>query len=136
MASVEEVMTWLKANYEHINTDLPGSVGEMAQNCSIELLLPNGRRQWVLVAVSIFRIDVNSPFAERTAISAEDALSLASSQAFGFREHPMFGILPPHYVLVQLLPMADVDSSEIIFAIEELAKAADALESKLGKDEI
>jgi hypothetical protein len=48
----------------------------------------------------------------------------------------MYGMLPPHYVLVQLLPMADIDSSEIKFAIEELVKAADLLESKLGKDEI
>jgi hypothetical protein len=86
--------------------------------------------------VSIFRFDVHSPFAERSAISAEEALALASSQSFGFKEHPMFGMLPPHYVLVQLLPMADIDSSEIKFAIEELVKAADALEAKLGKDEI
>jgi hypothetical protein len=136
MANLEEVMTWLKASYEHVNTDLPGSVGQMAQNCSIEFLLPNGRSQWVLVAVSFDRVYVHSPFAVRTAISAEDALSLASSQAFGFQEHPMFGILPPHYVLVQILPMADVDSSELKFAIEQLAIAADALESKLGIDEI
>ena len=136
MASVEEVMVWLKSNYEHINTDLPGSVGEIAQNCSIEFELPNGRKQWVLICVSIFRFDVHSPFAERSAISAEEALALASSQSFGFKEHPMFGMLPPHYVLVQLLPMADIDSSEIKFAIEELVKAADALEVKLGKDEI
>jgi hypothetical protein len=67
MASVEEVMVWLKSNYEHINTDLPGSVGEIAQNCSIEFELPNGRKQWVLMSVSIFRLDVYSPFAERSA---------------------------------------------------------------------
>ena len=133
MLFFEDVFDWLKVNYESIQTDLPGSVPGVAQNCSLQLHQPIGYAPAILINFDNYRVTFVAPFAESGTVSLEKVLEVTRFVDFGFTEHPVFGLFPPHYSLVHVfqmayiesgeLKMAPVESGEIEYAIEQLTDA-------------
>ena len=85
----------------------------------------DGRSQLVFAEVKEEVIAVSSPFAESSAISAQQAIN-ANATIFGV------GMVGDWFALRHVVPLDDVDSSEMKVAFDLLAELADELEMKLG----
>jgi len=85
----------------------------------------DGRSQLVFAEVKDEVIAVASPFAESSAISAQQAIN-ANETVFGV------GMAGDWFALKHAVPLEDVDASEMGVAFNLLAELADELEKKLG----
>jgi hypothetical protein len=123
MASQANVIKWLTDNL----SDLQEVEKENSFIFCMELA--DGRSQDVYLTVHEVGIQMESPFAQNTEISADIALSLVSEQtSLGLQ------VVGNFYVLTHIVPTDDLDESEIYFGLNMVARDADNLENALGKD--
>jgi hypothetical protein len=85
----------------------------------------DGRSQLVFAEVKEDVMAVSSPFAESSAISAQQAIN-ANGTIFGV------GMAGDWFALKHVVPLTDVDASEMGVAFSTLAEHADEIEKKLG----
>jgi len=117
MATLNEALSHIKANYIFEET---GSV------LKLEFTVEGNRSQVVWAGGSDELLFVSSPFAIGT--KPEIVLSLTEGMFLGI------GRNGDVYVVRHALPLADVDASEIDFALKIVAIEADKLESQIGGD--
>jgi hypothetical protein len=117
MATQKEAIQFIRDNFPSENVD--------ESLIKIVVGWDDGRSQLVFAEVLETVIAVSSPFAERTAISAEQAIN-ANTSIFGI------GMAGDWFALKHVLPLADLDASELQIGISGLAEIADELEKKLG----
>lgn len=117
MASQKEVISFILENFpsESISDTL----------VKVVVSWDDGRSQLVFANVMENLMDVASPFAEQSAISATQALN-ANESVFGV------GMVADWYALKHVVPIDDLDASEMHVAFKALAEVADELEKKLG----
>ena len=119
MATKAETISHIKSNYKVQEDDgtlfLVFNAGE-------------SRSQGVFVFVDDFKMEIKSAFATTESISAEQAFEAteAVNTAFGIGRDGSF------YVVKHVVPIADLDPSEIIAGIELPMSVADDLEKELG----
>jgi hypothetical protein len=120
MATYPEAMQYIKSNYEY---------KESNNLVTLEFKFADGRAQTVYIPTGLDQgyLAVSSPFAMN--ISADLALQAANDGMFGVRK---VGDL---FALWHVIPLADLDASEIDFGIKAVAIAADTLEEKFGSDQ-
>jgi hypothetical protein len=118
MATEQEVIEKIRS-YDGVKDLGDGGFSWMAQ-------LEGNRSQIVFVVVSDPWLAFMSPFAEKDAISADQALSLAK----------IFGVCAwdNYYGLRNLSLIEDLDESEIVNMAAYIAVRADAIESEVGGD--
>lgn len=118
MATEQEVIEKIRS-YDGVKDLGDGNFSFMAR-------LEDSRSQIVFVTVSDPFLAFMSPFAEKDAISADQALSLAK----------IFGVcdMGNYYGLRNLSLIEDLDESEIVNMAAYIAFRADAIESEVGGD--
>lgn len=119
MATFQEVIAHIKSNY--VAEDMDGGL-------KLEFNNDGGRTQLVFVfgqPDSPFLV-ISSPFAQN--VGADAVLQIANDSVFGVKK---FGDM---YTLQHVVPLSDVDASEVEFGLKMVALAADELESKFGGD--
>lgn len=119
MATFLEVISHIKSNY--ITQEISGGL-------TLEFTVNENRSQVIFVIGQPDSplISISSPFAKEA--SAEFALQAAEASIFGIKKvADMFAI---HHVV----PLADIDASEIEFGLKLVASQADLLEGKFGGD--
>lgn len=119
MATQAEVVSFIKSNLKYDQVDettfklLYGTSGD--------------RSQLVWVFVWDTTISVLSGFAHTNKVSAERALEVCStSSIFGMQK------MGDMYCLKHVIPLSDVDASELHFGFEWVANGADELEKQLS----
>ena len=122
MATKIEVMNFLSQKYafEHVTEDLIRFV----------FRTDGDRTQLVFVFINDHFMVISSPFSEENAITPNLAFKLAEDSLFGIRK--MIGM----YQVVHVVPLADVDESEIVSGLALIANTADSLESSIGGDRL
>ena len=85
----------------------------------------DGRSQLIFADVREEVISVLSPFAESSAISAQQAIN-ANDTVFGV------GMAGDWFALKHVVPLENVDASEMAVAFNLLSELADDIEKKLG----
>lgn len=119
MASQSEVLSFIKNNYpsENVNENM----------VKVVISWNDGRSQLVFAHVlpDATAMEVASPFGTMDAMSAEQAIN-ANDSMFGV------GVVGDWYALKHVVPIADIDQSEMDVAFKLLAETADELEKKLG----
>lgn len=120
MATQQEVFSFVKQNYKHEEI--------AAYTVKIEVPLKDGRSQMVYVGVTPDELQVTSPFAWQSKVSAEKVFESNSS---------MFGIVTINgaYALKHNAFIEDIDDSEIDKAFVILGVHADLFERALGFDD-
>jgi hypothetical protein len=118
MATLNEAMAHIKANYVYEETD---------SLLKLEFTTEGKRSQVVWAAGTDDLLFVFSPFAVGT--NPEIVLNLTENAFYGIGRTDG-GV----YVVRHFLPLADVDASEIDLALKLVASQADALESQIGGD--
>ncbi len=118
MATLNEAMAHIRANYVYEETDLA---------LKLEFTTDGNRSQVVWAGGTDDLLFVFSPFAVGT--KPEIILSLTADHFFGIGR-----INGDVYVVRHVLPLADVDASEIEIALKLVASEADKLESQIGGD--
>lgn len=120
MATKIEVMNFLnqKYNFEHVSENLVKFVFEVN----------DGRTQLVFAWVSDDLMVISSPFAAEDAITPNLAFKLGEDTLFGIRKTAGM------YQVTHVVPMGDIDESEIELGLGLVANAADSLESAVGGD--
>lgn len=118
MATEQEVIEKIRS-YDDVIELGDGNFSFMAQ-------LEDDRSQIVFASVSDPFLAFSSPFADKDAISADKALSLAK----------IFGVcvMDKYYALRNLSLIEDLDESEIVNMAAYIAVRADAIESEVGGD--
>ena len=119
MATEQQVIEKIRS-YDDVKDLGDGNFSFMAQ-------LDDNRSQIVFATVSEPFLAFMSPFAEKDAISADQALSLAK----------IFGVCVMgnnYYGLRNLSLIEDLDESEIVNMAAYIAVRADAIESEVGGD--
>jgi hypothetical protein len=119
MATMNEVISHIKSNY---STEDLGNGG-----LKMEFNIDRTRTQLIFVHSDDEMLIVGSPFARN--ISSDLAFQAAENSIFGIRK---FDDL---YVLHHVIPIGDIDASEIQFGLMTLAIQADELEAKFGGDQ-
>ena len=123
MASENQVRTYIKNNYNTLENDF----GAM----KFEFELAGGRTQLVFAWINDTNIQVSSPFATTDKITPLVALEAVSKRSLGMQ------LLGDLYTVRYYAPIADIDESEIIAALELTAVMADSLEQELlGSDNL
>lgn len=117
MASQAETINFIKSNFKC--DDLGDNVLKVLVSWN------DGRSQLVFATVGTEIMQVASPFAQLSDISAEQALN-ANQSAFGV------GKVADWFAIQHVVPMADLDASEISIAFNSIGEIADELEKKLG----
>ena len=119
MASPNEVFSFITSNYP----------SEKISDSMIKVVVGwnDGRSQLVFAHIQpdAAAMEVASPFSTRDAMTAEQAIN-ANESMFGL------GVLGEWYALKHVVPIADLDASEMDVAFKLLAEVADELEKKLG----
>jgi hypothetical protein len=87
--------------------------------------LGNDRSQLVYAAVRETVMNVSSPFAKTEDVTPKQAIKAVEDFTFGI------GTLGDWYVVRHVVPLADLDESEIIVGLEIVAGVADELEEEL-----
>ncbi len=117
MASQSETIDFITSNFQ------AESLGD--NEFSVVKAWNDGRSQLVFATVGTEILQVASPFAKLSDISAEQALN-ANDSAFGV------GKVLDWFAVKHVVPMADVDASELALAFSIVSEIADELEKKLG----
>lgn len=120
MATKQDAINYLIENYEL--EDLGDDSFKMLFN------LDEGRSQLVFVGVFDEIMTIDSPFATTDDINANIAFKLGEDSILGIKK---FG---ETYALRHIVPLEDVDASEIDLGLGFTARAADALEAQVGGD--
>lgn len=117
MATREDALNHIRNNYNY---------SESNGLFKMEFELEGGRSQVIFVTSIEDLLLVSSPF----------ALNIAADLAFRLAEETFFGIrkMGDAYVVQHVIPMSDLDASEIDFGFKSVAIQADRLESMLGGD--
>lgn len=107
----------------------------LTKNMSAELIdgdmykilfdLGDDRTQLVFAAVRESVMSVSSPFAKTEDVTPKQAIKAIEDFAFGIGTHGDW------YVVRHVVPLADLDESEIILGLEVVAGVADELEEEL-----
>ena len=118
MATLNEAMAHIRANYVYEETD---------SALKLEFTTDDNRSQVVWAGGTEDLLFVFSPFAVGT--KPEIVLSLTEDTFFGIGR-----ISGGVYVVRHVVPLADVDASEIDLALKLVAVEADTLESQIGGD--
>ena len=121
MATQLEVRNFIKSNYEV----------EVMDGGDFKLVfeLDGGRSQLVFVDVTESNAQFSSPFASVDDISAKQALEANAGFSLGMQ------IISNYYVVKHVVPLADLDASEVTAAFDLVANIADMLEkSVVGGD--
>lgn len=118
MASRNEVIQFIQSNY-------PVELVFGGQMMKLTKMWNDGRSQLLFATVDDEKIEVRSPFARTDQISAEKALELNPT---------VFGVarMGEWYCLAHVVPVENVDASEIQLAFDGLAELADEFERQLG----
>ena len=85
----------------------------------------NNRSQLVYAAVRESVMNVASPFAKTEDLTPKQAIKAVEDFSFGI------GTLGDWYVVRHVVPLADLDESEIIVGVEIVAGVADEIEEEL-----
>jgi len=122
MATKAETISHIKSNY---------NVREDDGSLILGFNAGEGRSQLVFIWVDDFKMEIKSAFAKTESITAEQALKAteATNTAFGIGRDGSF------YVVKHVVPIADLDPSEIIAGIELPMSVADDLEKELGLED-
>lgn len=117
MASQKEVVAFILKNFpsEEISENL----------IKVVISWNDGRSQLVFAHVMDDVMSVASPFADQSDISATQAIN-ANESIFGV------GMAGDWFALKHVVPLGDLDASEMDVAFKALAEIADELEKKLG----
>lgn len=117
MASQSEVQNYIKNN---INS-------ELIDDGLLKIIydLGEGRSQLVYAFISDVSLNISSPFAKAEDVTPKQALKAVDGISFGI------GMLEDWYVVRHVVPIADLDESEIITGLEVVAQIADDLEDSL-----
>jgi hypothetical protein len=122
MASKIEVISWLSSNFETLEEIELGYY-------TVHLATKGGRSQKVWIKVLDSAVVLESPFGDDSQASAEIVLGLVADQCnLGLSKTGRF------YVLRHVVPIEDVDPSELQFGVNLVANEADTLEIAFGKD--
>jgi hypothetical protein len=87
-----------------------------------------GRTQIVFAYVDEDFMVISSPFASEDALTPNLAFKLAEDSLFGIKK------IGGMYQVTHVIPMGDVDESEIVLGLGLVANAGDGLESSIGGD--
>ena len=123
MATQNEVLNFIKSNYET----------EVLSGGDLKLLfdLGEGRSQLAFVDVTELNAQFSSPFATVDDVTAKQALEANAEYSVGMQ------LIGNWYVIKHVVPLADLDASEVSTAFELVANIADMLEKKLvGGDKL
>jgi hypothetical protein len=120
MATKLETLKYINDNY---NSE---PIGDNALKFVFEI--NGGRTQLVFAAVFDDVLLIDSPFATVDDVNANIAFKLAEESILGIRR------VGDHYSVRHVVPLADVDGSEIDLGLQLAAEAADQLESEVGGD--
>jgi hypothetical protein len=123
MATQSEVLNFIKSNYET----------EVLSGGDLKLVfdLGGGRSQLAFVDVNESNAQFSSPFATLDDVTAKQALEANSEYSVGMQ------MVGNWYVIKHVVPLADLDASEVSEAFELVANIADMLEKKLvGGDKL
>lgn len=122
MATQMEVINWLWGNVEDLQQLSPTTF-------SFRKLVEDDRGQDVYFEVSESLVLISSPFSHQGQISSDVALKLVGENtALGMRKVGEF------YALAHVVPIEDLDVSEIVVGIHLVGERADELEALLGDD--
>lgn len=117
-----EVIKWLWDNLEDLEQHSPTFF-------SFRKLVEGQRGQDVHFEVSESFVLITSPFSHAGQISTDVALKMVGENtALGMRKVGDF------FALAHLVPIEDLDASELIVGIHLIGEAADELEGMLGDD--
>jgi hypothetical protein len=117
MATQKEVKSYIEKN---LNADaLEDDIFKIVYD------LGNERSQVVFVQVASESLNIASPFAKSEDVTPKQAFKAIENYAFGI------GTLGDWYVVRHVVPLADLDESEIIHGFEIVAMIADELEDSL-----
>jgi hypothetical protein len=121
LATKAELISFLEENYvlEELEEDLYSGV----------FTVGGDRSQIVFLDLDSDKITISSPFAEEGSISAKTALILAKDYPIGIR------IGYGHYTVVYLLPIQDLDTSEIEAGLGYVANYADQIEQAISDED-
>jgi hypothetical protein len=123
MASQTELINFIKNKYKWSDTEF-GAL-------KFEFKITDDRSQLVFAWINETSIQVSSPFATTDKVTPLVALQAVSEKALGMQ---LMGDL---YVACYYAPIADIDASEIEYALELTAFVADELEKQLvGTDNL
>ena len=123
MATQSEVLNFIKSNYET----------EVLSGGDLKLVfdLGGGRSQLAFVDVNESNAQFSSPFATLDDVTAKQALEANSEYSVGMQ------MVGNWYVIKHVVPLADLDASEVSEAFELVTNIADMLEKKLvGGDKL
>lgn len=117
MATKAEVVAFIEGKYKCEHTE----------SGAIKVLFNegDGRSQIVLAWVNDSNIQVSSPFAKTSEISADRAVAEVSKYSLGMQIYGEF------YVVRHVAYLADIDASEVFAALEVTSSVADELEKAL-----
>ena len=120
MATKIEVMNFLNQayNFEHVSENMVKFVFDVN----------DGRTQLVFAWVSDDYMVISSPFAGEDEITPNLAFKLGEDILFGIKK------IAGTYQVTHVVPMGDLDESEIQLGLGAVAVAADSLESSVGGD--
>ncbi|SCX03382.1 hypothetical protein [Candidatus Aquiluna sp. UB-MaderosW2red] len=94
-----------------------------------EFDIEGGRRHRLWVSITDELIMIAGPFARESDLTPGIALKLAEGTILGL------STLAGFYALIHVVPIADVDESEIAFGLRLAANAADEIERSIGGDQ-
>lgn len=123
MATQNEVLNFIKSNYET----------EVLSGGDLKLVfdLGGGRSQLAFVDVTESNAQFSSPFATVNDVTAKQALEANAEYSVGMQ------LIGNWYVIKHVVPLADLDASEVSAAFDLVANIADMLETKLvGGDKL
>ena len=123
MATQNEVLNFIKSNYE----------AEVLSGGDLKLVfdLGGGRSQLAFVDVTESNAQFSSPFATVDDVTPKQALEANAEYSVGMQ------LIGNWYVIKHVVPLADLDASEVSAAFDLVANIADMLETKLvGSDKL
>ena len=93
--------------------------------------MPNNRSQLVLFDIYDTKLLVSSPFAKVSELPLPAAMKAAGEYVFGVV------VYEDHYCLRHVIPLADIDESEVEWALNVISECADQLEQDtVGGDKL
>lgn len=119
MASAKEIRKFIESEFE---TEYLEDLGMHR----MLLELADERSHIVLVAVNDEFFEVISPFANFDDVTPKRALEVASNRLLGIQ------VYGESYFVKHVVPVQDIDESEVITGIQMAAIVADTLEQDLG----
>jgi hypothetical protein len=94
--------------------------------------MPNNRSQLVLIDIYDDKLVLSSPFAEVSALPWPAAMKAADEFVFG-----VVVLGSGHYCLRHVIPLADIDESEVEWGLDVMSWCADHLEKNtVGGDKL